>query len=550
MIHWKTNLTYNGTYFGTVDIGCGIFQGDSFSPLLFIVSLIPLSAILRQTSMGYKLTSGHVINHLLYMDDLKLFARTEEEIKSLLNSVSLFSSDIGMSFGIAKCAHVGIRRGKVYNSDGISLPSDDLIKSLSYNETYKYLGIFENFDIDHETLRAKVTAEYKRRIRLILSSELSANNKFKAINTFAIPVIRYTAAIVQWPVNILKELDRKTRKFLCLFRGLHPRSDVDRLYLPRKMGGRGLRSVEDVVCEEKCSLSCYVQTSDDALIIEVKKARLLCESQSVKEFRSAKLDQRLEQYLAKPLHGYYERTCNTNWDRSTTFYWLNKGDLSIESEGFLLAAQEQSLPTRAMASVYNNNSSAACRLCGNHPETVEHLVSGCPKLAGTLYKLRHDSVLKYLHWLLCQKYSLDCCAQWWKHEPPSIIENEQVKILWDFNIFCDHIISARRPDLTVVDKLKHLVTLFDVSIPADKRITDKEEEKITKYQDLRIEIERLWRKKTTIIPVVIGALGAVSKHFKDFIRQLNLKGTNPYILQKSAMLGTASILRKTLQLSS
>ena len=58
-----------------------------------------------------------------------------------------------------------------------------------------------------------------------------------------------------------------------------------------------------------------------------------------------------------------------------------------------------------------------------------------------------------------------------------IFENEQVKILWDFNIFCD-IISARRPDLMVVDKLKNLVALVDVSIPADQRISEKEEEKI------------------------------------------------------------------------
>jgi len=73
------------------------------------------------------------------------------------------------------------------------------------------------------------------------------------------------------------------------------------------------------------------------------------------------------------------------------------------------------------------------------------------------------------------------CAKWWNHEPPPVVENDQVKILWDFNIFCDHVISARRPDLTVVDKLEKLITLVDVSIPADKRVTEKEE-KIIKNQ--------------------------------------------------------------------
>ena len=88
----------------------------------------------------------------------------------------------------------------------------------------KLISTFESFNNDHETFCGKVIAEYKRRIRLILSSGLSANNKLKAINTFAVPVVRYTAAIVQWPEKILKELDRKTRQLLCLVRG---RSDVD-----------------------------------------------------------------------------------------------------------------------------------------------------------------------------------------------------------------------------------------------------------------------------------------------------------------------------------
>ena len=124
-----------------------------------------------------------------------------------------------------------------------------------------------------------------------------------------------------------------------------------------------------------------------------------------------------------------------------------------------------------------------------------------------------------------------------------------MKILWDFNIYCDRIISARRPDLTIVEKHAGLVRLVDVSIPADKRILDKEQEKITKYQDLRIELEHLWNKKTRIIPVVIGALGAISNHFHSYIKQLDLHRLNQYVLQKTAILGTAAILRRVLQLS-
>jgi len=253
-----------------------------------------------------------------------------------------------MSFGIEKCAHVGLHRGKVYKSEGVTLPSGDAIRSLSCGEMYKYLGILENSVIDHISLREKLVSEYKRRVRRILSSELSSFNKFQAINSFALPVIRYTAGILHWPVNDLKALDRQTRKLLTLYRGFHPRSDVDHLYVSRKLGGRGLKSVEDVVAEERCSLYEYIQASTDTLISEVKEAEILLESQSPEQFRSDRSSECFEHYLDKPLHGYYERACNNVWDAGMSSYWLAKGDLSIESEGFLTAAREQALSTNAV----------------------------------------------------------------------------------------------------------------------------------------------------------------------------------------------------------
>ena len=89
------------------------------------------------------------------MDDLKLFAKTKEEIKSLLNTVSFFSSDIGMSFGVTKCAYVGIQRDSLHATVGITLPPGDLIGSQSFGEIYKYLGVFESFDINHEYIERK-----------------------------------------------------------------------------------------------------------------------------------------------------------------------------------------------------------------------------------------------------------------------------------------------------------------------------------------------------------------------------------------------------------
>ena len=92
----------------------GIFQGDSFSPLLFIMSLFPLTMILRRCSNGYRLGSKNaIVNHLLYLDDLKLYGRNRQEIESLVDTVRIFSDDICMEFGFDKCASMSIHRGKI-----------------------------------------------------------------------------------------------------------------------------------------------------------------------------------------------------------------------------------------------------------------------------------------------------------------------------------------------------------------------------------------------------------------------------------------------------
>ena len=70
----------------------------------------------------------------------------------------------------------------------------------------------------------------------MLKTKLSAKNKIMALNTWAVATLRYSAGVVDWTVEELKELDRKTRKMMTLHVALHPKSDVDRLYLPRQKG--------------------------------------------------------------------------------------------------------------------------------------------------------------------------------------------------------------------------------------------------------------------------------------------------------------------------
>ena len=96
---------------------------------------------------------------------------------------------------------------------------------------YTYLGILELDEIKEHEMKIKVTAEYKRRLRLILKSKLNGKNKIQAINTWAVALLRYGAGIINWKVHELKKIDRTTRKNLSVYGALHSKSDIDRLYL-------------------------------------------------------------------------------------------------------------------------------------------------------------------------------------------------------------------------------------------------------------------------------------------------------------------------------
>ena len=91
-------------------------------------------------------------------------------------------------------------------------------------------------------MKEKIENEYKRRVRKILETKLSGENVIKAINTWAIVLLK-SAAFLDWTKEEKQQLDRrKTRKRLTMHKGLHPKSNVGRLYIPRKEGGRGLLS--------------------------------------------------------------------------------------------------------------------------------------------------------------------------------------------------------------------------------------------------------------------------------------------------------------------
>ena len=95
---------------------------------MFVLALIPLSLILRKAKAAYELSERkEKINHFLFMDDFKLYSRSEKRLDSLLQTVRVFSEDIRMDFGNERCAMLVMEKGKIVKSVGIQLPDGKIV---------------------------------------------------------------------------------------------------------------------------------------------------------------------------------------------------------------------------------------------------------------------------------------------------------------------------------------------------------------------------------------------------------------------------------------
>ena len=121
------------------------------------------------------------------MDDIRLFAKNEKELETLIHAVRIYGQDLGMEFGIEKCAMLVMKISQRHLTGGTELPNQDKIRTLGEKETYKYLGILEADTIKQVQMKDKVQKEYLR-TRKLLETKLSHRNLIKGINTWAVPL--------------------------------------------------------------------------------------------------------------------------------------------------------------------------------------------------------------------------------------------------------------------------------------------------------------------------------------------------------------------------
>lgn len=595
MKKWKTTLALNHEN-GTINVGPlnilnGIFQGDSLSPLLFIIAMNPLSKELNKLNVGYEMkrspTEKTKVGHLFFVDDLKLFSPTTEGLTKQLNLVKQFSDDINMTFGLDKCAKAEFKKGKLIKTDNITLEDGKcVIKDIdNHDGVYKYLGIDEGETIKHKEMREKLRKEYIRRTKMVLKTELTTANKIKAINQLAIPVVSYSFGVIDWYQKDLNALDTKTRKLLHSHKCIYKNQCIPRVYIPRNEGGMGLIEMDYTHRSTLVGLHTYINKKQDGYSQAIKyhedckpagvsltrlartfrrqmdmeqeigdtdpnrEATILARREKG-EYKKRFLKEKHEKWMQHKYSGRYKTELLEKpfVDLKETHGWLIRGDLQPEDERIIMAAQDKGLRTRWFtACIEKSQDDPNCRFCGAELETPTHLVSACEVLlAEGLYTNRHNSVARLIHHKLCKEYGIPTCEHHWQHEPEAIMENEKIKITWDASIPTATYIAHNRPDIILLDKEKSISYIIEIGVPNDYNVLRTERQKVMKYTQLATEIKDLWKcKDAEIIPVVLGATGLIKKSLQPNLDRMPTK-VKVCELQREAIKGSCIVFKRAL----
>ena len=578
-----------------VKVKRGIFQGDSLSPLLFCIAIDPLSKLIKKENIGYSLGKSRkrsdkikdLISHLLFMDDLKLYAEDEKGIERLIEVVHAFSKDIGMEFGLEKCAKCTIKKGHKTRGDRMEIEDGKFVEDLENDTNYTYLGIEENASLEHRKLREKARKEYLRRLKKICRSELSPKNKITAINQLATPVLSYGFGIIDWPQKEIDNLDVKTRKILTIHKLLYRNQCMDRVYLPRREGGMGLIEINDTYRNTIINLDWYLKRTQDEHLQKVTKQHQedLHENKSITKLAKMFISHHEEHDKDQPVaernnpqaqeddpnlkHPYfhheraskrerwktnkragkfYEETQKSYIDQKGSFQWLQNGELKFDEERLLLAAQDQGLTTNGFLKMCGIRQDDKCRFCHTATESSSHLVSGCQTLlADGHYTRRHNKVCSYIHWTICKEKNIPT-QDVWLHAPQPVTATDDITIYYDKVIPTGRYIEngAIKPDIVVWDRKSRSAIIIDVSVPNDFGINRAERDKVTKYQDLKHALKDEWDlQDIAVIPVIVGATGMMKDNLQSYLDSIPGKPSK-YQVQVAAIRGTVSLLKRAL----
>ncbi len=465
----------------------GILQGDSLSPLLFVLCMDPLSRKLNARYPKVPVQTGHgmhITNHLLFIDDLKLLALNEADLSRMTSETGRFFKVIGLE----------INREKSATNTNICSNTAVLLDG---TQGYKYLGIIEDSKnrSTYETFE-NIKNELYARVNRLGKTKLNGKTLIKGVNEHAINLVNYYVGLLKLEPEDYRTLDNDIRQILNKY-GIHMQPGcLERLYLPRNELGRGLHNVEHrseqmllqlyntlavnaptctrraailkVELDHKSHLSVIGQYLISLYgLSAVPNAKELCEAQRASLYSEISIKTRHQKL--------YRARSNELVNMNDSSLWLRHGNIRPQDEARYCLLQDRNMFC---------NPGEMCPHCKSRFKTIDHLATQCDRMLYHDYMRRHNEVVRCIHLCLCTKYGLKAFPRMRSHSVQEIVANENVEIRVDTRVRTGIKIDANRPDIFVLDKKRREIILIEVGITSQDRLQTVETEKKRKYDIL------------------------------------------------------------------
>ena len=536
-----------------VKINTGIIQGDSLSPLLFLITMQLVSAELNKRS-GFEFeikdnnkTKVIKVNHMLFVDDLKLYGKTSRELEELLKTTERTLECMNLK--------INVNKSSILKEDNNEYLNTLKLGKMDENQFYKYLGMKQNKLINQQECKKEIITMIENRLIKIANTELSSVNLRIAFNELCSSLINYTIGIIDWSKNELKELNKILIKCYKKFRLMSLYGNQNRYFDKTEDGGLGYRDFEAVHDIMLCKMITKIETKATSkfTIIEQKGKSIPSTIYKLWENIKNKLktennineDEIFEEEIGKQiincnkkekeniekkkvLHSKFKETINKKYiDKKTSVKWIAKLHTSQRVLANLLALQDRSI----YQNIFVKSEKKMCPFCKIKKVSIEHVASRCTKSLLQSYKERHDSICKMIHYNILLNAKFKDVKSFASHKPEKIEENGNGKIIWELNL-SDKFNHYNRPDMIFYNKIEGKIFLIEVAITNPDNINLREIMKKKKYIQISRDIENSTGIKTEVLPIVLGWEGSVSYYFKNNLKKLGIENKSMYLQKK------------------
>ena len=550
------------------------------------------------------------LNHIYYVDDLVVYCRRRSALVVAIDAVEQLSRDIGLTVNRRKSAFYHIGSPGESSDDPGQIPSLALDQSYKYLGVEKS-GVVDHASAwkriresilsrtrviweSELTFRQKVVAfncVCVPKAKYLYANEIVGRGKLSSL------------------LKEAKGLDREIRALLVTVHARHAHCTVSRLYMSTLMGGLGLRSFEFAVRESIVYTYCYLVSNEELrpclslfesldrrnkrtilsdfrtvvadTVSVVIRDNLTIVVDGVEFTRPTPAARAITKSLVSARESALRRdftSCevaslrfwDTDIDFTRSYLWLARGFVSSTIVNNAIAAQEGQLYLKSHPA--HQGLDKTCRLqCSSLPadrrrETAEHILTICPYWRVTLMVERHNRVAANLYNALCRNLGFE--TRHYRQRIEGYRKSGQYEIYWDHPIITTRKLRHNRPDIVVIDNGAKKVTIVEVSVSWFSHLVRQERRKYAKYainsmlpedqelnsegtfpngENLATELGRDLGYVVTVIPIVIGALGEVTRNTLQYFSQLGLPDSEVEDLmercERSAVIGSGVIIK-------